>query len=192
MKEIIGDLFQQDCDAICITTNNFVDRYGCNVMGAGVAGAAKHRWPMLPARLGNTIVERGPGLHLLTFRLGEEAALPSTPVGIYLGHVLVPYHIVAFPTKPERVTDPDDLIDRYRRQYQDYYEVDLPGWMGKSTTSLIACSASGLIKLTNEMDWEKVVLPKPGCSNGGLSWQKDVRPLLQEVLDDRFCVIDRR
>lgn len=33
----------------------------------------------------------------------------------------------------------------------------------------------------------KCLLPKPGCSNGGLNWE-DVRPILERYLDDRFIV----
>jgi hypothetical protein len=34
----------------------------------------------------------------------------------------------------------------------------------------------------------RVVLPRPGCGNGGLRWA-DVKPILAPILDDRFHVI---
>ena len=46
-----------------------------------------------------------------------------------------------------------------------------------------------LIDLVIEHGFDTVVLPRPGCGNGGLRWQ-DVRPLLGLSLDDRFIVVD--
>lgn len=34
---------------------------------------------------------------------------------------------------------------------------------------------------------EQVAMPRPGCGNGRLDW-KDVKPLIKDVLDDRFVV----
>lgn len=37
--------------------------------------------------------------------------------------------------------------------------------------------------------WRYILLPRPGCGNGSLNWERDVRPVLAPVLDDRFSVI---
>jgi len=52
---------------------------------------------------------------------------------------------------------------------------------------MIARSARELRELTDSSGWQRVVVPRPGCGGGGLAW-KDVRPLLEACLDDRFIV----
>lgn len=59
MKEIIGDLWDQEADAICLTTNGFVKNCGRAVMGAGVALQAKQRWPEIDLKLGSHIKDKG-------------------------------------------------------------------------------------------------------------------------------------
>jgi hypothetical protein len=55
---------------------------------------------------------------------------------------------------------------------------------------IIACSAHELLELTVRSGWQRVVLPRPGCGGGGLAW-KDVQPLLEPVLDDRFVIFSQ-
>jgi O-acetyl-ADP-ribose deacetylase (regulator of RNase III) len=53
---------------------------------------------------------------------------------------------------------------------------------------LIERSAQQLYDLANEHSWNKIILPRPGCGNGGLKWQT-VKPII-DWLDDRFMVVN--
>lgn len=69
-----------------------------------------------------------------------------------------------------------------------------------ATLELIRKSAHELVETTNYIhatcktilgygdDPLEVVLPRPGCGSGQLSWA-EVKPVIEDVLDDRFKVI---
>ncbi|MCK4351801.1 ADP-ribose-binding protein [candidate division WOR-3 bacterium] len=76
----------------------------------------------------------------------------------------------------------------------DYTVVSFPvkhNWWEKADLDLIRKSANLLVGLADFYDWKKVVLPRPGCGNGRLDW-KDVKPVLEPILDDRFYVITNK
>lgn len=60
-------------------------------------------------------------------------------------------------------------------------------WYEKADMRLIEQSARKVAGMTALTD-KKVVMPRPGCGNGGLKWE-DVKPILAPILDDRFHVI---
>ena len=94
MKEIKGDIFaQHDADAICVTTNTQIGRFGA-VMGAGVAKQFALRYPTLQAFLGED----------LRYRQGRVFAirLPNEPRAI-----------VNFPTKDHwKDPSPIELVEK--------------------------------------------------------------------------------
>ena len=61
-------------------------------------------------------------------------------------------------------------------------------WKDDSDLGLILRSARQLVSIANMRNYQRVYLPRPGCRNGRLDW-KDVRPKLEEILDDRFYII---
>lgn len=62
-------------------------------------------------------------------------------------------------------------------------------WKDNSCIIRIKLSCIELVELTNKYGWADVALPKPGCSNGGLSWDY-VKEEIKDLLDDRFIIVD--
>ncbi len=82
------------------------------------------------------------------------------------------------------------------RQWKEPFELfTLPvkhNWYERADITLIKESIKLLSEWLDE-DYPNdsghvVVLPRPGCGNGKLRWE-DVKPVLEEILDDRFHVI---
>ena len=66
-------------------------------------------------------------------------------------------------------------------------------WYERADLLLIQKSAWELNLITGKLHQKSIfVLPRPGCGNGGLSWD-EVRPVLESVgLPDNVHIIDRR
>ena len=62
-------------------------------------------------------------------------------------------------------------------------------WRAPAKLDLIRRSAEELVALADTHGWEKVILPRPGCGAGQLTWS-DVQPIIAPVLDDRFWIIN--
>jgi len=61
-------------------------------------------------------------------------------------------------------------------------------WWERADIRLIRHSAVQLVDMAGTMRLRKILLPRPGCSNGKLEWD-DVRPEIALILDDRFVVV---
>lgn len=168
MKEIRGDLFTQEADAICITTNGFVKTNGECVMGRGCAKQLAQTYPKVARILGGLIKENG-----------------------NITQIMNPKHqgtkVIAFPVKPvsEKFTGAN-VVAHMSSKYRLGDVV--AGWACKASMSIIERSARQLVQLADEHKWQKIVLPRAGCGAGELDWQ-DVRQVLSSILDDRFYVI---
>ena len=97
MKEITGNIFDQQCDAICITTNGIVklvDGKFLAVMGLGLAKQAADQFSGLQEELANQIRENGH--HTQVIRLKDHST---------------PYNIVSLPIKTHyRLSSKLDLV----------------------------------------------------------------------------------
>ena len=61
-------------------------------------------------------------------------------------------------------------------------------WKDNSDINLIKRSAKELVCYADKMNWENIALTRPGCGNGGLSWN-DISLELAQILDDRFLIM---
>lgn len=189
MHEITGDLFHPESyrtkddlavaffpDAVCITTNGFVKSNGCAVMGRGCAKEALDRWPGTAITLGNMLDMNG--------------NITQTLCNVLLN--LKQVSLVSFPVKGKVELAKPGLVNVVKHMHQQFKQgQQVPGWACKARLDLIKKSAQELLTLANEEEWQCVILPRPGCGAGELSW-KEVKSVLEEILDDRFYCITFR
>lgn len=64
-------------------------------------------------------------------------------------------------------------------------------WKEGADLDLIARSAALLVELADKFGYGSVLVPRPGCGNGRLSWEGDVRPILAPIFDDRFTIVHK-
>ncbi|MGL5581353.1 MAG: macro domain-containing protein, partial [Cetobacterium sp.] len=163
MLEKKGNILEMDCDALCITTNGFIKRStGAAVMGAGIAKQIKTIIPSIDYLLGGMIKRSGNNVHPLVIHNGV--------------------CVVSFPVKP--ITETSDGTNYVSHKYFPIGST-IPGWACKAKLELIERSARQLVKLADEYGWQTVLIPRAGCGAGELNW-KDVKPILDNILDDRF------
>lgn len=62
-------------------------------------------------------------------------------------------------------------------------------WRDNSDVELIKKSAKELMVIADRLELTRVYVPKPGCANGHLNWELQVKPAIETILDDRFVVI---
>lgn len=79
MKETTGNLWDQEADALCITTNGAVTKDGHATMGAGCALEARSMFDGISKQLGGLIEELGNCVHVLPYA-HNGAYLVSFPV----------------------------------------------------------------------------------------------------------------
>ena len=163
-----GDLFHMDADAICITTNGFTKKNGDAVMGRGCAKKASEHLPELPKMLGNLLRTQGNQVHHL----------------IDVNEI----SLMAFPVKPVSIVyvSPDDVVTHMRDKFS--LGDTVPGYAAVADINIIEQSCQQLVQIANEQQWDKVIIPKPGCGAGELAWSV-VAPVLHTYLDSRFYVV---
>lgn len=187
MLEAYGDIWDNidAYDAVVITTNGFVKNNGEAVMGRGIALAAKERFPQLPFKLGQRILQHGNLSYAFSInsKYGNTVTDIIDPTGKLTGK-----YLYCLPVKP--VIGPNGE----------------PGWKARADINLIVASIEGMKRTIDY--WQsrvfsgigylsfefgnqpKILMPRPGCGNGGLKWE-NVKPIIEPLLDDRFTVMEK-
>jgi len=171
MKDVRGDLFKLHgaYDAFCVTTNGYIRRDGRAVMGRGIALEIKKKSPMIDKRLGEGIEENGNVVQ---------------SIGTYEGTP-----VIAFPVKPEEtivLPGKTNIVKHVRRLVKEGNRV--PGWCSVAELDIIEESCKQLSKLADDLGYTSVLLPRPGCGAGELSYS-EASPVLEKRLDDRFYIV---
>lgn len=172
MLEYKGNLFDYlgDAQFLFITTNGFVKKDGTCVMGKGCALEAVRRWPCISSTLGKAIKERGNKPHALFQRQGT--------------------WICSFPVKP--VSDIFDGRNAVKHMLNRFtIGQTIPGWACLADLQIIERSAAIIAKIAAKPEnagWNKIVLPRPGCGAGELTWE-EVKPVLDKYFDNRFVSV---
>lgn len=62
-------------------------------------------------------------------------------------------------------------------------------WQDPSPIDLVENSLRRLVDIVDYHGYRNVVMPRPGCGNGGLAWKGVIEELCVKYLDDRFTVV---
>jgi len=181
MFEVKGDLWRiaaiSEVNAVAITTNGFVKANRSAVLGKGCALEALKQWPAIAAILGARIKDYGLRVEEITCH------------DLYLSESSLPYSLVAFPVKPAQIVASEFNIVKHQRFHFPPGKV-APGWAAMAIPELIVKSSLQLVALIDANGWKKVLLPRPGCGAGALSWD-EVKPLIAPILDDRVVIVSK-
>lgn len=169
MLEVRGDLFDIRCDAICITTNGYVNTKDRAVMGRGCAKEARDRYLGIDLILARKIQEFGNTVNLIKEIENDR-------------------WLISFPVKADKVIrEGDNVVSHALKKYKQGEEV--PGYLAKASLEIIESSARALRRLADSNpSWKTILVPRPGCGAGELDWA-DVKPILERYFDDRFKVV---
>jgi hypothetical protein len=169
MKELFGeDIFDMvECaDAICIPTNCTIDyeenKY-INPMGA-LAGAFAYRWADIPYIYAKLILMCGN----VPCIVGYIDKLTNKFISIFDCQNL------------------DELYYTAVVAYPSMYEISQP-----ASFELVERSTILLVEMANQFEWKGIYTGAIGCGVGGLSYNNQVKPMLEKHMDDRFWVMQK-
>ena len=81
-------------------------------------------------------------------------------------------------------------LEKYINKDREFHIYSFPvkeHWKDKADILIISRSLAEIVKL----QYEKIIMVRPGCGNGRLSWKYNIKGLIQNYLDDRFIVVNQ-
>lgn len=195
MREIQGDLWKYveelEVPACAITTNGSYSKAKAT-MGAGIAREARDRYPIVELQLAQFLAANKGYWKEHTDEY-EGDIWVDEPWNIPYPMMKEPFYMFSFPTKRSFLTvnrDKSNVGEYYR--HACHYGNTIVGWKGVSDLTLIERSARLLVDLVDTAKVSMLVMPRPGCGRGNLSWLRAVKPILKKYFDDRFVIVDKR
>lgn len=86
-------------------------------------------------------------------------------------------------------------LGKYKTQYGIIGLATFPtkdNWRSNSNIDIITKSVNEVIKMADKFKWTNIYIPAPGCGCGNLDYEKDVEPILNNLLDDRFTIVFKK
>lgn len=154
VKQATGDIWSLHAQGyyVVIPTNLYVTKDGKAVMGRGLALQAAQKWPQSPLWY---------GFHLLEH-------IRSTPMG-----------------RNPHMEDINrfDLL-AVNHEWRLLFLPVKTSWQQQARKGLINASLDNLAILLDKpvLNGVQLAIPRLGCGNGGLSWEKDVKPIIRPFL----------
>lgn len=165
MKERKFDLFEaiyeEDVDAICITTNGQFTREGLAAMGGGCASVCAKTWPETARSLGSKLKTFGTNVPFVIGAVDEDGEYME-PTRDMIKNRKFKCLIISFPT-----------INKLANG---------------ANLELIKQSATILKDYADRFELKGIYVPRPGSGIGGLKWP-DVKAAIEPILDDRFTIV---
>jgi len=127
---------------------------------------------------GRLVMGRGCALELRDKFPGIDLKL-GTMISIHGNHVFHIHTVTTNLIDESAGYDTQDILSFPVKKY----------WWEPAVLELIQQSAKELADFANKKGYNSIVIPRPGCGNGKRDWETEVKPLLSNILDDRFYVI---
>jgi O-acetyl-ADP-ribose deacetylase (regulator of RNase III) len=166
MKEIKRDLFEcitdPAFDAICINSNSQFGDDGKAFMSGGSAGVCARRWPQTELRLGKCLKNFEDNIPFIigTVDINGDYIEPNLKTIKSGGFKCL---IFSFPTM-------DNMMD-------------------SAKIELIKRSSTLMMQNADRYFLKGIAIGRMGSGTGGLNWNTDVKPIVSDILDDRFTIV---